>query len=29
MTETLIQIVDENDNPIRGGTMDEVQFAGL
>ena len=29
MTEALIQIVDEKDNPIRGGTMDEVQFAGL
>ena len=29
MTETLIQIVDEKDNLIRGGTMDEVQFAGL
>lgn len=25
----LIQIVDENDKPLRGGTMDEVQLQGL
>lgn len=24
--QTLIQIVDENDNPLRGGTMDEAQL---
>jgi|JI10StandDraft_1071094.scaffolds.fasta_scaffold07716_7 isopentenyldiphosphate isomerase len=29
MSEQLIQIVDEYDVPIRGGTMDEVQFGGL
>jgi len=29
MSEALIQIVDENDKPLRGGTMDEVQLAGL
>lgn len=29
MAEGLIQIVDRNDNPLRGGTMDEAQFEGL
>lgn len=29
MSETLIQIVDEDDIPLRGGTMDEAQFGGL
>lgn len=29
MAEALIQLVDENDNPLRGGTMDEAQLQGL
>ena len=29
MSESLIQVVDENDRPLRGGTMDEVQLDGL
>ena len=29
MIEVPIQVVDEKDNPIRGGTMDEVQLNGL
>lgn len=29
MSEALIQLVDENDTPLRGGTMDEAQLQGL
>ena len=29
MSETLIQIVDEQDAPIKGGTMDEAQLGAL
>lgn len=29
MSEALIQLVDEYDNPLRGGTMGEVQLQGL
>ena len=29
MSEALIQVVDENDAPLRGGTMDEVQLKGF
>ncbi|HPQ82229.1 MAG: NUDIX domain-containing protein [Candidatus Saccharibacteria bacterium] len=29
MSETLIQLVDENDVPLRGGTMDEAQLEGF
>jgi isopentenyldiphosphate isomerase len=29
VTDILIQIVDEQDTPIRGGTMDEAQLGGL
>lgn len=29
MSESLIQIVNEDDEPVRGGTMDEAQLNGL